>query len=536
MIEPELVCINGNVITVDDVDSVQEAFAVKDGRFLSVGKNRDVIKLRGPGTEVIDLRKRTVLPGFIDAHAHLLSLTGKTYLQVDCSGPDVRSIDDIVRKLSRKASRTEPGKWILGVGYDDSKLSEGRHPTRRDLDRVSREHPVHIRHVSGHLGVVNSLGFRLAGIDEDTSPPEGGGFDRDADGNLNGVLREEADFLFLSGIARGKAIIPPFTEEEELTGLMEGCREFNRYGITSTGDALVNRAELSTFIKAEELGLLTVRVYMMVFDSLLPSLAAAGLRTGFGNDMVRIGPVKTFIDGAIAGRTAWLSRPYENRPDDYGIQTKTFEELEVIVGSAHEAGFQVAVHANGDRAIETTLDVYEKVLEARPRPDHRHRIEHCTVVTPRILERIKNLGVVVLPFSTYVYQHGDKMGEYGSRIGMMFPHGSFLEYGIPVGGSSDNPCATEDVFLAIRTMVTRLSASGEVLGPEQRISVRDALRIYTRGSAYASFDEKRKGSISEGMLADFIIPSDDPFAVEAERIDSIVVDKTYVGGKLVYER
>jgi len=532
----DLVVCNANILTVDANDSVTEALAVKSGRFVSVGPNHEIEALVGPSTKVVDAGGRTVLPGFIDAHCHLLSLTGKQLLQVDCSAGKVKSIDDIIRALRLQSTKTAKGQWLLGARYDDTKLTERRHPTRRELDRASTEHPIHLRHVSGHLGVVNTPAFAAAGIRKDSKDPEGGSFDRDAKGELTGVCREEADFIFLPGIGGENSVIPPLTQEQELTGLELACKEYNRLGITSVGDALVSPSEIDAYQSALKSGSLTVRVYMMVLDSHLAPLRQLRLRTGFGNDWLKFGSIKSFVDGAIAGRTAWLSEPYEGRPDDFGIPTKTAAEIEQVVTEAHQAGFQLAVHANGDRAIQMVLDAYEKALREHPRPDHRHRIAHCTVVTQEILKRIKSLGIVVLPFSTYIYEHGEKMDEYGKRISMMFAYRSFLDHGIPVGGSSDNPCATQNPLLAIRTMVTRLSAGGEVLGPEQRVSPAEAIRIYTMGSAYASFEEGSKGSIEPGKLADFVVLSEDPTRVSPEQIHEIAVEKTYVDGTEVYSR
>ena len=536
MLYADLVVHNANILTVDSDDSVKQALAVQSGHFVWVGSNDEAKALAGPSTRVFDAGGRTVLPGFIDAHCHLLSLTGKQLLQVDCSAGKVKSVDDIIRALQQQAHVTPKGQWILGALYDDTKLAERRHPTRWDLDKASREHPIHLRHVSGHLGVVNTPAFAAAGISRESKAPEGGCFDRDAKGELTGVCREEADFIFLPGIGGEDSVIPPLTREQELTALELACRQYNSLGITSVGDALVTPSEIDIYQSALTSGSLTVRVYMMVLDSHLKQLKQLRLRTGFGSDWLKLGSIKSFVDGAIAGRTAWLSEPYEGRPDDFGIPTKTPEEIGQIVMEAHRAGFQLAVHANGDRAIQMVLDAYEKALREQPRPDHRHRIAHCTVVTPEILERIRSLGVVVLPFSTYIYEHGEKMGEYGKRISMMFAHRSFLDHGIPVGGSSDNPCATQDPLLAIRTMVTRLSAGGEVLGPEQRVRPREAIRIYTMGSAYAAFEESSKGSIEPGKLADFVILSGDPTEVPPEEIHDIVVEKTYVDGREVYSR
>jgi len=536
MIKPDLLVVNANIVTVDNRNTVVEAMAVINGCIAAVGTSREMKALAGAQTSIFDAERRTILPGFIDAHCHLLSLAGKQMLQVDCSSKRVRSIDDIVVALKKRAKSTPREQWILGSGYDDTKLADSRHPTRWDLDLATRQHPVHIRHVSGHIGVANSKALQVAGFTHRTENPKGGSFDRGGDGELTGVCREEADFLFLPGIGGDESIIPPPTNQQMNEALQLACRQYNSMGITSVGDGAVGPSEIGTYQHAAATGKLTVRVYMMILDTYLPLLKQLRLRTGFGNHYLRIGPVKLFVDGAIAGRTAWLSKPYERRPNDYGIQTRSKEDTYQIISDAHTNGFQVAVHANGDRAITMVLDVVEEVLKSCPKPNHRHRIEHCTVVNDQILHRIKKLGILVLPFATYIYQHGDKMLEYGSRISKMFAHRSFLDQGIPVGGSSDNPCATQDPLVAIQTMATRRSSNGAVLGPEQRISVSDAIRIYCMGSAYASFEEHVKGSLEPGKLADFIVLEEDPNSVPVEEIHRISVLNTFVGGEQVYAK
>jgi hypothetical protein len=364
--------------------------------------------------------------------------------------------------------------------------------------------------------------------------PPGGVFDRDENGELTGVCREEAHFLFVTGMGKEGSFVPPYSLEEMKQAIVRSCREYNSMGITSVGDALVGPEEIEAYQAAYHEGVLNARVYMIVLDTNLEKLKQVKVKTGFGNDMLKIGGIKSFVDGAIAGHTAWLSRPYEDKPDYYGIPTKTPEEINQIVWDAHTAGFQLEVHANGDKAIEMLLDAYEKAQKEFPRTDPRHRIAHCTVITPEIIRRIKALGVVVLPFSTYVYEHGEKMSGYGDRISMMFAHRTFLDEGIPVGGSSDNPCATQDPLIAIQSMVTRKSSTGLELGPEQKVSVDEALYIYTRGSAYATFEEEIKGSIEAGKCADFVVLSDDPGEVEPETIKDIQVEQTFVGGRQVY--
>ena len=535
MAAADLILVNADIFTMDARDSRARALAARGETLIAVGEEAEIRGLAGPKTEVIDAGGRVVLPGFIDAHCHLLSLRGQQLLQADCSPARARSIGDLIRILKEEAARTPRGQWVQGGSYDHSKLAENRHPTRRELDRVSTEHPVHLRNNSCHMGVLNSLALERAGITRETPDPPGGVFERDADGELTGICREEAHFLFVHGMGTEQSFVPAYTTEELKRAVQLACRENNSVGITSVGDALVNPQEIGAYQEALQEGLLTVRVYMIVLDNNLPRLEALQLHTGLGSTMLKLGALKSFVDGATAGHTAWLSEPYEGRPEYYGIATKTPEQIEPLVLQAHRSGLQIEVHANGDRAIEMVLDAYEKAQAAFPRSDPRHRIAHCTVVTPAILRRLKALGVVALPFSTYVYEHGEKFGAYGKRVSMMFAHRSFLDHGIPVAGSSDNPCATQDPFIALQSMVTRKSSGGLEIGPEQKVSVMEALRIYTMGSAYASFEEGIKGSLEPGKLADFVVVSEDPTRVAPERLKDIRALKTVVGGKVVYD-
>jgi len=537
MLFADLVILNANIITVDKNYPRAEAVAVKNGRIVEVGKTNEIKELIGKNTIIIDSHKSTIVPGFIDAHCHPISLVGRQLLQVDCSPKVVNSIDDIIVTLKKRADKTPKGKWVLGVNYDDTKLVEKRHPTRWDLDKVSTEHPIHLQHTSCHMGVVNTKALEIAKLTKDSPDPENGKFERnEKTGELTGICKEDADYIFIPGIGRKESLIPLPTEEECERVIQVVSQKYAKAGITSVGEALTSPLEIKAFQRALQDGKLPLRVYMMIHENYLPLLKDLGLRTGFGNDKLKIGPMKTFIDGAISARTAYLYEPYEGRPDDYGIVTKNQEELEKVFFEAHKAGFQIAIHANGDRAIGMVLNAYEKILSKIPRENHRHRIEHCTVVNPEILKRIKKLGIVVLPFSTYIWEHGEKMKEYGFRISMMFAHRSFLDYGIPVGGSSDNPCGPFEPLLAIQTMVTRKSSGGKILGPEQKISVEEAIRIYTLGSAYASFEENIKGSIEVGKLADFVILSNDPTKVSPDTIKDILVEKTIVGGNIIYKK
>jgi predicted amidohydrolase YtcJ len=529
---PEIAVVHANVITVGDSPPRAEAFLVRDERFVAVGSSAEIRSLVGTGTEILDLEGKTVTPGFIDAHLHPIPVFPETsrlsYVEL---GPEsVRTIEELVDALHEKAARTPPDGWVFGFGYQDTKL--GRHPTREDLDRVSTEHPIMIFHSSGHIRVFNSRVLTQADITRNTPDPPGGAFDRDEKGVPNGVCREGAAKVVLESA--------PDLPDPGLLEAAEGMkRAFERYlakGITSVGDAGVDATKflLYKFIVGRTV---PVRVYAMPAENLFRWLRRLRLRTGSGNEHLRIGAVKVFHGNSLSGRTAWLYEPYADRPDYYGVPPDgSQEELDELIFEIHAAGFQAAVHSNGDREIDMVLDAFEKALGKLPREDHRHRIEHASIVNPSILARVKRLGVV-LALHSYVYEHGDKMEAYGEhRFGTMHPNRSALDRGIPVAGTSDSPVSAADPLLRIQSLVTRRSAEGKVYGPEQRISVEEALRVFTLGAAHASFEESIKGSIEPGKLADFIILSADPTRVPLNEIKDIRVEKTFIGGHRVYER
>lgn len=530
---PELVVLAETVLTVDEDFSRAEAFAVYDDTVVEVGSRADIEALAGPDTEVLDVTDKTVLPGFIEAHCHMAFDARQQYLEVDLGPETVTSMDELVAELAAEAEETPAGEWVVGFGHDDTKLEEGRHPTRHDLDRASTDHPVFVTPAGGHVSMVNTRGLELAGVDADTPDPEGGHFEREDDGYPNGVLHEAAANRF-TGRDEEEGLIPDPTPEEDQGALVEVCERYNAEGITSVGEAVVGPDEIRMYRDGAKEGNLSVRANLMVLHDHFEKLDGMEIDSGFGDEMVRIGLIKNFVDGAIAARTAYLEEPYDGR-DDRGDLVITQEELNEQVMAAHEAGYQVGVHANGDAAIEMLLEAYERALEAHPREDHRHRIEHGTMVTDDILDRIEALDLCVLPFSTYIYQHGDdKLGEYGDRLERMFPYGSYRERGITVGSGSDHPAGLLPPLLGIRTMVTRRTRSGDRISPHEAIPVEEAIRVYTSGAAYCSFEEDIKGSLEAGKLADFVVLGDDPTAVDPDEIHEIDVEATYLGGERVH--
>ena len=534
----ELVILNANIITVDDENPRAEALAVSGGKFVAIGSTKDIGELVGKDTKVIDAEGKTITPGFIDAHTHPMpSYPFFPMMHVVDLGPDKAStMDEVVALLSEKANATPKGSLIMGAKYQDTKL--GRHPTRLDLDKASTEHPIVILHSSGHMGVANSLALEIAHITSDTPDPPGGAFDRDENGQPNGIGRESAAQMVMM-----KMPPRPPTTEEALGEIWYFTRNCVSKGITSVADAKANPALIALYQNAIEANRVNgVRVYMMIEDEYLNDLKKLKLRTGFGDDHLKIGAIKIYHGNSLSGRTCWLNEPYDmvnpetGENDYFGIPPeRSQEELDELVFSAHKAGFHCAIHSNGDREIGMVLEAYKKALEKLPRENHRHRIEHCSVATPAILDKIKELGVVLVLHS-YIYEHGDKMQAYGEgRWGVMHPNRSAIELGIPVAGSSDFPVSTADPLLRIQSMVTRQTAEGKVYGPEQKVTVEQAIRIWTLGGAYASFEDDNKGSIEIGKLADFIILSDNPTKIPPDTIKGIRVEKTIIGGKVVFE-
>jgi predicted amidohydrolase YtcJ len=517
-----------NVITVDPANPRAQAVAISGDRILAIGSDNDILNLATARTRKVNLTGRTVLPGFIDAHTHVCYSGIRHLKQVDC---DLRSIADIQKAIRERAAKTAPGHWVIGFKYDDTKTADGRKLTRADLDSAAPGNPVFVGHRGGHTAYVNSLALKVAGVTEQTRDPAGGQYDRDAaTGKLTGGLRERATQPFT------KHFSTHYTRDEYRQGVEIITRMMARTGVTSAHDALGGPEDLRAYQDAYEAGGLSTRIYCLIRYADLDRMIAAGMRTGMGSEWVRIGAVKLMCDGSISERTARLSEPYVGRPDDHGILVMDEPELYEAARKAHLADWQIGTHANGDVAIDKTLRVYERLQRERPRKDPRFRIEHCTVVTDDLVRRIRALEAIPNPFSTYVYYHGEKMGEYGAeRLNRMFAVRSFLDAGIWVTQTSDYPPGPFEPMMALQSSVTRTDSKGTVWGPRQRISVEEAIRVGTMHGAHASFEEGLKGSLEPGKLADLVVLGQDPLRVDPSKLISVPVERTMVGGRWVYE-
>jgi predicted amidohydrolase YtcJ len=525
---PDLVLYNGHIITVNAAQPRAEALAIAGDRFLAVGSGTEIRSLVRRTTRRVDLGGRTVVPGFVDAHTHP-SYAGRRHLwYVDC---DLRSISAIQAAIRERASRTPAGKWVLGFKYDDTKTAEQRFLTRDDLDAATSNHPVYIEHRGGHTAYVNSLALARAGVSEETTDPPGGRFERDsASARLTGRVLENATERFDSLIPHS------YTPEDNREAVKLISRMLAKAGITSAHDAAAGPEDLRAYQDAYQSGDLLTRIYCLFAYDHIDQMLAAGVRTGLGNEWVRVGAMKAWCDGSISERTARLSKPYVGRPNDFGILVADEKDLYPIARKAHDAGWQIGIHANGDVAIDIVLRIYERLQREQPRRDPRFRIEHCTVVNESLVQRIRALGAIPTPFSTYVYFHGEKMREYGEeRLNEMFVLRSFLDAGIAATEASDYPPGPFEPMMALQSMVTRTDMNGHVWGPRQRISITEALRVATLNGAHASFEERLKGSIEPGKLADLVVLGLDPLKEDPFSLISIPVEKTMVGGRWVYE-
>jgi hypothetical protein len=526
---PDLVVVNARVYTMDPSLPRAEAFAVKRDRFVAVGTNADVRNLATAETEVIDAAGMTVTPGFIDAHSHPSWGGISELLDVNC---DLRSIAAIKDAIRKRASETPRGEWVKGFKYDDTKLREGRGLTRLDLDEAAPDHPVVVGHRGGHTAVYNSMAFQKAGITASAPDPFGGKFYRE-NGELTGLAAEHANNAFEGIIPKGSTRAQRQAAVKLISELMTAT------GLTSVHETGGGTDNLVAYQDAYHAGEMRFRMYFFpsAGTELYRGLKMAGIRTGFGDEWLRIGAVKFVADGSASERTMRMSTPFEGRPDDYGILTMTAEEVLDGVEDAYRHGFQVGIHANGDVTIAMVLDAYERHRDKAPRPDPRPRIEHCSLVNPEILRRIKAVGAIPAPFYTYAHYHGEKWENYGTeRMEWMFAHRSFLEYGIPVAAASDYTPGPYEPMMAIQSMVTRKDFEGRVWGPSQRISVDQALKVCTVNSAYASFEEELKGSIEAGKLADFVLLEKDPHEEDPDTIKEIAVVRTVVGGRTMFRR
>lgn len=529
---PDLLLVNGTVITFDEGDTIAGAVAVTGDRISAVGEAEELLKLAGPDTAVVDLEGAAVLPGFYEAHGHF-PLSGLLEVQrVALWSPPrggIGSIPQLLDALKEKAANIPEGQWVTGFGYDQSRLAEGRHPTRYELDEAVPDHPVWIVHNSAHMGVANSRALALAGISKDSPPPAYGVIQKDEKGELTGLIQENTQLI--------ESLIPSLSPEAYVRGVSLANRQYLSKGITTALIAMAG--EHGALVEASRQGALNLRLISvpLVNGGALPEHA------DFGDGQIKVRGAKLFQDGSIQGYTGWLTNPYhtphsEAEPLFRGFPMLSREELARTIAAVHEAGLQILVHANGDAAIDDVLYAIGEAQKRYPREDARHRIEHAQTAREDQLDRIKELGITPSFFVDHVFYFGDThrdvyLGE--DRARRISPLKSAAVRNIRFSLHNDTPVTPADPLHLVWVAVNRLTSGGRELGPEFRISPYEALRAVTIDAAWQAFEEQDKGSIETGKLADLVILRENPLTADPAALHQIPVLRTIIGGKTVYE-
>ncbi len=529
--------LHGGRIWCGRAEGSVEAVAVWQGKVLATGGNADILALKGPQTEIIDLQGRFACPGLIDNHLHLIA-TGIAMGWVDATPAAAPTLADLMRLISERTAKTPKGGWVNARGYDQVKLDIGRHPTREELDQAAPDHPVLLTRACGHVSVANSRALELAGITEATPVPDGGVIGL-TDGRLNGFLAENAQNLV-------KAAMPDATTEELIDSIERGGRHLLSFGITSCMDAAVGHvggmAEIQAYEMAKLSGRLPVRVWLTLLGdpgvSIVEDCWRAGLISGAGDDMLRVGGVKIFLDGSAGGRTAWMSKPYEGEPDNIGVQMLPDETVETIVRECHDRGYQMACHAIGDGAIEQLITAYEKALAANPDPDRRHRVEHCGFATPAQNARMQAAGILPAPQMAFIHDFGDSyISVLGEERGMQsYQLGTWMRMGMKPSTGSDSPVCSPDPFSNLSAMITRKTGKGTVMDASERLSQEEALQAYTEFGAYSQKAEAVKGKLVPGQWADIAVFNNDLLATDPQTIrEDTRCLLTLLAGRVVHD-
>ncbi|HZO29198.1 MAG TPA: amidohydrolase [Chloroflexota bacterium] len=544
LILPDLILTNGRVLTMDRADTVAEAVAIKGDRILAIGSTSEIEALAGASTERVDLRGRTALPGLADVHVHLASdatRKGDAVEARDFYIPSIRSISDIQEEISARTAHTPPGNWltVLGSPMQDFRLAEQRLPTRHDLDAAAPDHPTYMT-FGAHSTVANTLALKLKGVTRDTPSPQGGTVVMDPEtGEPTGLLRERAQYLVKSQDAG----MSPEALAESILAQLQTCAA---RGVTTVHDIVINRDEVRAYQLLERSGRLPVRVQIVprVIESSFAkeSLLDLGILHGFGSDWLRVGGIKMSIDGGFTGKNAAFSEPLalagEENP---GLIRIKQDELDDTVWRYHEMGMRCCVHAIGDVALEMVLESFEKAIDRLPRQDHRHRVEHLGnwMMTPERIERTRRLGILPIANPSFLHFLGqeilDSLGP--KRTEGAFPFRTLLDRGFPLAWGSDAPGYWPiDPLRDIGTVVSRSSFRGLELAPEEKITMREALRAQTVNAAYTGFQEAKLGSLEPGKLADVAVLAEDPFVFPPDQFRDLPVNLTITGGRIVHGR
>jgi predicted amidohydrolase YtcJ len=529
--------LTGGKVFIGAREGLAEALALWNGQVLATGSSSAIDALRGPGTRMIDLAGRLASPGLYEAHLHLLPL-GLMMADVDVRPRFAPTLERLLGLIADKARSLKPGEWVLARGYDQFELDVGRHPDRSELDAAAPDNPVYLVRACGHISIVNSRALELAGVTVDTPVPQGGAIGQ-ANGRLTGLLAE-------TGRDPIKAVMPAPGQEAMVAGIERAARYCNSFGITSCMDAAVGMragyAEILAYRAAVMQGRMPIRTNQCLLGGpggIAERCHAEGLVTGLGDDMLKVGPVKIFTDGSCGGRTAAMSMPYLGEPPTQGLMLLSDAEMEELTVEYHARGYQLAVHAIGDAAIEQTLRAMEKALARRPDPDRRHRIEHCGFNSDDQMRRMRAAGIEPVPQPVFIHDFGDL---YASVVGderahASYPLRSWIERGFSPAASSDAPVCDANPFPNFYTMLTRMTSRGTVMGAGETVSMTQALQSFTEFGAYVNKAEAHRGRLLPGMAADVAVFSRDLLTASPEEVrDDTACDLTLLGGVPVHDR
>jgi predicted amidohydrolase YtcJ len=515
------VLLGGNLIDGTGKPPIKESIVIMKGEYiLAVGKKNEISV--PSGSEVYDVTGMTVMPGLIDAHCHFGGMGTSMLRNVGLR--DTPTLTAALEKLKARSRELKKGEWIQGGGWDESKWSENRYPTKVDLDAVSTEHPIFISRICGHAAIANSLAMKLAGIDQSTPQPSRGSFDIGSDGEPTGVFRDCGGMVSKN--------IPPISDEMMVEGLLKASNHALSLGCTSIQDAGVGARAIKAYQTALEQGKLKVRAFIMLSGETQENSYALGLKTGFGNRMLKIGSTKLMIDGSLGARTALLFEPYTDDPATKGLPMMDPDLLKEKAKNAHINHSQIAIHAIGDLGIEYAIDAIQYALKTEPRKDHRHRIEHCEILTASQIERIKELGILPSVQPNFVGEWAGPGSMYEQRLGiernkLNNPYRFLIDEGITIAFGSDG--------MPFGPIYGLWSAVNHGI-KGSRISLVEAVKCYSLNSAYSSFEEDLKGSVEPGKLADITIVEKDLTTLLPEEIKNVNVYMTIVGGNILYHK
>jgi predicted amidohydrolase YtcJ len=529
----DLIVTNARIYTVDDGHPFVSALAVRDGKVQFVGSVREAMLLRGPSTRVVDAEGRTVIPGMVDAHAHLFGL-GEFLRSIDLT--DTRSFDEIVARVGARAKEAPSGRWLIGRGWDQNKWGDTRFPTHEALSRVTPNNPVVLTRIDGHALLANTATMRAAGVTAATKDPAGGRIERAANGEPTGVFVDNAMALI-------DRVIPPMSHDEMRTAALAAVKESNRWGLVGLHDPGEPREVLDVFEELAKAGTFSLRVYAMISDdsAAIEHYFQRGPQSALYDAHLWIRAIKLYADGALGSRGAALLDPYSDDPKNSGLLKTTPEHLRDVSTRALQHGFQVATHAIGDRGNRVALDAYEAALKAVPTVDHRFRIEHVQVLDHADVPRFAQLGVI--PSMQAVHQTSD-MYWAPTRLGYARTFGAYawrslLNTGVIVPNGSDFPVERVNPLFSFHAAVSRQDDNSWPPGgwfPEQKMTREEALKAMTIWPAYAAFQEQTMGSLSPGKYADFVILDRDIMTIPDSEILGTTVLATYIGGRVVFER